>query len=203
MELRLTGEIKNLLLNHHVFRIVLILEENMVVSFDFEVIRRFQGVKHDLLAVLVSEWSLLDLTKGNDADTLLLQNDEVVVQSREEPIDLGLPELETLMSENDGVLFEVDNVDIVGVDVHVFIADDKFFVLLLPEHKHVGISNIKLVSSVDDHHAIEHVLFDLFAVLLIYLFLDRDSFVHFDQVVTKPVSAFVGQNVEVSFIVDD
>ena len=124
MELRLTGEIKNLLLNHHVFRIVLILEENMVVSFDFEVIRRFQGVKHDLLAVLVSEWSLLDLTKGNDADTLLLQNDEVVVQSREEPIDLGLPELETLMSENDGVLFEVDNVDIVGVDVHVFIADD-------------------------------------------------------------------------------
>ena len=124
MELRLTGEVKNLLLNHHVFRIVLILEENMVVSFDFEVICRFQGVKHDFLAVLVSEWSLLDLTKGNDADTLLLQNDEVVVQSREEPIDLGLPELETLMSENDGVLFEVDNVDIVGVDVHVFIADD-------------------------------------------------------------------------------
>lgn len=124
MELRLTGEIKNLLLNHNVFRIVLILEENMVVSFDFEVIRRFQGVKHDFLAVLVSEWSLLDLTKGDDADTLLLQNDEIVVQSCEEPIDLGLPELETLMSENDGVLFEVDNVDIVGVDVHVFIADD-------------------------------------------------------------------------------
>jgi hypothetical protein len=96
----------------------------MVVSFDFEVIRRFQRVKHDFLAVLVSEWSLLDLTKGDDADTLLLQNDEVVVQSCEEPIDLGLPELETLMSENDGVLFEVDNVDIVGVDVHVFIADD-------------------------------------------------------------------------------
>ena len=81
-------------------------------------------MKHDFLAILVSEWSLLDLTKGDDADTLLLQNDEIVVQSCEEPIDLGLPELETLMSENDGVLFEVDNVDIVGVDVHVFIADD-------------------------------------------------------------------------------
>ena len=81
-------------------------------------------MKHDFLAVLVSEWSLLDLTKGDDADTLLLQNDEVVVQSCEEPIDLGLPELETLMPENDGVLFEVDNVDIVGIDVHVFIADD-------------------------------------------------------------------------------
>lgn len=87
MELRLTGEVENLLLNHDVFRIVFILEENMVVSFDFEVIGRFQGVKHDFLAILISEWPLLNFTKSDNADALLLQNDEIVVQSCEESID--------------------------------------------------------------------------------------------------------------------
>lgn len=142
MELRLTGEVENLLLNHDVFRIVFILEENMVVSFDFEVIRRFQGVKHDFLAILISEWPLLNFTKSDNADALLLQNDEIVVQSCEESIDLRLPELETLMSEDDGVLLEVDDVDIIRIDIHIFVTDDELLVLLLSEHEHVGISNI-------------------------------------------------------------
>ena len=142
MELRLTGEVENLLLNHDVFRIVFILEENMVVSFDFEVIRRFQGVKHDFLAILISEWPLLNFTKSDNADALLLQNDEIVVQSCEESIDLRLPELETLMSENDGVLLEVNDVDIIRIDIHIFVTDDELLVLLLSEHEHVGIPNI-------------------------------------------------------------
>ena len=114
----------------------------MVVSFDFEVIRRFQGVKHNFLAILISEWPLLNFTKSDNADALLLQNDEIVVQSCEESIDLRLPELETLMSENDGVLLEVNDVDIISIDIHIFVTDDELLVLLLSEHEHVGISNI-------------------------------------------------------------
>ena len=38
MELRLTGEVQDLLPNHDILGVVLILEENMIVSFDFEIV---------------------------------------------------------------------------------------------------------------------------------------------------------------------
>lgn len=42
----------------------------------------------------------------------------------------------------------------------------------------------------------------MLAVLLVCLFLNGNSFVHFDQVVSELVATFVGQDVEVAFIID-
>ena len=134
---------------------------------------------------------------------MLLQNDEVIIERREEAIDLGLPQLETFVSEDDGAGFKVNNVDIVSINIHIFETDNQLLIVLLSEHKHVGIADVKLVSSIDNHATIKDILLDNFAILFIFFFHDRLSLVHLNQIVSKLISTLVGQNVEVTFVVDN
>ena len=92
----------------------------MIILLHFKVIGWLQRVKHDVSLVLIFELSTF-VAEGDDCDTILRKRDKVMNCRGQEPVDLWLPELEGLMSKDNGFVTKVDHVAIKGVDVHGFV----------------------------------------------------------------------------------
>lgn len=113
-------------------------------------------MEHSLLPSGIHNLPFLYRAQGNDIDSLSIEGDKVKISVGKEPIDLRLPELETLMLENDRLFnwfsTNVHDNNIKSVDENSLIRNNNFFqpVLFWPENVDIGISNVQFVFVLDE-----------------------------------------------------
>lgn len=89
---------------------------------------------HLLILLLIKNHSFVDSSQGHDVETSFGQDTEIFLARDQEPFDLTLPKLETLMSEKSdliiGFIVDIHNSYIVSVDVNGLVSDNQLFVVL-------------------------------------------------------------------------
>ena len=102
------------------------------------------------------------------------------------------------MSENNQFVGEVNNHTVKGIDVHSLVADDQLPIamLLIFQDKHVGISNVELISHVDDKFTVK-----FFSTISSSN--DRFLSIHPNKEVAKLSPSLVRKDVEAPCVVDD
>lgn len=164
----------------------------MILLIQLQVLARRQGM--DLVRVLSIirhslRWCLG--AEAHDANTSLVERHIVHGGIVEEALDLGFPEIERIMSEDNDFLNEINNNDTVNVDVDSLMGKHKLSTILILENIHINIINIKFILQVDDEK-----------VFLVFLlcFLDDVQLMEFQQIGTQLLVTLVREDVEVLIV---
>jgi hypothetical protein len=114
-----------------------------------------QGMNHLLLAFGINNYLLMPLAQSLKPDSISIDSDIVHVPSQKEAFDLRLPQLEALMSEDDGVLIglasNIQHDQVESINVDRLVADNQllYSVLDVTQHLNVGVPNVQLVLVLD------------------------------------------------------
>lgn len=111
---------------------------------------------HSLLLKVVNQLALILRAQGEDVDSVSVKGYEVLMLVQKNTGDLRFPELEALVSENDGlslllttptVFGNIHDHQVVGVNIDGLETDDDFLCpsFCVSEHMNVSVPNIQLV----------------------------------------------------------
>ena len=114
-------------------RLVLAVERDHVLWRHFQIAHRVKGVHHQKIVLGIQSYLFGLVTQTHNVDSLSTQRDEIFILSKQEPIDLGFPELKALMLLKRGSFpgrsRQILHKDGISINIDGFVPNNQFLVV--------------------------------------------------------------------------